>query len=864
MKLNTLQQSVVDELDNNLLLIASAGTGKTSTLAYRIANIINSRRAKPEEILCLTFTNRACIEIKEKIMDELEQQGMATEALNVVVKTFHSFCCDIVKLTAKKTSDIFTDFVVFDEEDCKHFIEVLLNCKDDVAREIQKFIKLIKEFIGLLDLYSEDKITNYQKAIEYVYSNEQMRLNNCFKKFSNVRESLYIHGAKVIFAYDCKLNESHGLDFDDLIIYAHEALQNTDIKLYWQEKFKYINIDEVQDTSKLEYKIISQIFGENRLLLCGDPFQTIYEWRGSDPKLVEDNYKRDYNPKIIVLDENYRATQTLLKTTYTYLKNQFHDEVVSIYPDDIKIANPEIGDKIILHEDTTNDGSEEALWIYNQIKDLNLQDISKICILTRSNDYNKNLSRALYDINKADNGDLTFMLIEEYNFFRRQEIKDVIAFMRFAVNKHDGMSLERALKRFCKNIGEATIKNINSEDYRKAGVLLTDFIESSTHKFGDPYEELLQAIELENVVIFDVETTGLDTTTDEIIQIAAIKLNKYFEVKDKFVCYVKPTQSVGRSVNVHKITDEQLANEGRDPRQVFADFEKFSEGALLVGHNVNYDLNILTSQMKRLLMSPIKCSNYYDTLDIFRRFYPNLKNHKLEFLSEFCEVKHKSSHDAYDDICATAEILKFAVENKILPTLDQRKDFIAKYLTKFTDIAKLMNDIHDEVNIMRPHEFMAYIIKTFGIKDYYQQRREEQRVQYLYDFYYLVKNIDNLQLSARDSTQVILQYTTMSSTELFLKNNSKIPIITVHQAKGMEFDYVFIAGVMEEVFPSFWALQENRLEEEKRTFYVAITRAKKKLFLSYKNFRRNQWKKIFRQKISRFINDIPKNAIQRN
>ena len=159
---------------------------------------------------------------------------------------------------------------------------------------------------------------------------------------------------------------------------------------------------------------------------------------------------------------------------------------------------------------------------------------------------------------------------------------------------------------------------------------------------------------------------------------------------------------------------------------------------------------------------------------------------------------------------------------------------------------------------MRPHDFMAHIIKTFEIKTYYQSsENNEQRVKNLYDLYYLVKSLDDTSLSPRDAIQLILQYTTMSSTELFLKNNSKIPIITVHQAKGMEFDYVFVAGLMEGVFPSYRALQENRPEEEKRTFYVAITRAKKKLFLSHKDFNRNKWNKIFKQKISRFINDIP-------
>ena len=841
--LNKLQQAVVDELDDNILLIASAGTGKTSTLAYRIANIINNGRAKPEEILCLTFTNRACIEIKGKIAEIVGEI-----ARNVVVRTFHSFCCDIVRLTAKKTSDLFTDFIIFDEEDCKTFIEANPAVNPNNSKGIQKFIKLIKERIGLMDLPSSNKMANYQEAIEQIYQTEQVRLNNCFKHQWLYNE-MKVQGVHIIADYDNRLNEAHGLDFDDLIIYANEALQDEEIRTSWQKKFKFINIDEVQDTNELEYKIVSKIFGNSNLLLCGDPFQTIYEWRGSKPKLVEAKYKTDHKPKIIVFDENYRATKTLLRASYSYLKKCFKDEVAAVYPDDIKVASPNIGDKIILYR--ANNTYQEALWIYNQITSLNIKDLTKICVLTRNNGYNKQLAEHFLEINKHASRKIPFMLIDEFFFFRRQEIKDVLAFMKLALNKHDGMSLERVLKRFANGIGDVTIDTINSVDSRKIGVRLSDFMDPSTHKFGDPYEELLQAMDSENIVVFDVESTGLDTTVDEIVQIAAIHLDKYGNIKSTFNRLLKPTISVGGSVAVHGFTDEYLAVEGEEPCQVFNDFVEFVNDAVLVGHNVNYDLSILSSQMSRLSMPPLQYNNYYDTLDIFRRFYPGLENHKLEYLGEHFEVSHRSTHNAYDDVCATAELLQIAIDDKILPNLQDRRALISKYLDKFTDTMKLMSYIRDQVNDLHPQDLMFEIIKTFGIKDYYEQREEGQRVEYLRDLYVFVKDLDDPNSSARDAIQRILQYTTLSNTELFLRNDTKIPVITVHQAKGMEFDYVFVAGLMEDTFPSWQAVNENRFEEEVRLFYVSMTRAKKKLFLSFKGNRR-----------SRFINDIPTEYIQ--
>ena len=863
MKLNELQQSVIDELERNILLIASAGTGKTSTLAYRIANIINSGSAQADEILCLTFTNRACIEIKDRVMSELEQQGLTNEALHITIKTFHGFCCDIVKLTAKKNSDIFSDFVVFDDDDCKTLIAASFKC-GNFAESIKNFIKQVKINIGMLDLYTDNKFRNYQEAINYIYENEQKFLANCFKNCPGLYERLKNDGAKLMAVYDRRLNEAHGLDFEDLIIYANKALQDNDIAKMWQDKFKFINIDEVQDTSKLEYKIISKVFGDSKLLLCGDPFQTIYEWRGSDPKLVEQQYKRDYNPKIIVLDENYRATQTLLNASYSYLENRFKDEVKKIYPNDVKVASPDVGKKILLHE--TKNFREESQWIFEQISKIKTnianEDIDKICVLTRSNSYNDNLAEAFDEINHSAKEKIPFMLIGEFYFFRRQEIKDVLAFIKFAVNKHDTMSLERVIKRFIEGIGETTINNINANDIREAGIRLTDFVDSSTHKFGDPFEELLQALDSENIVVFDVESTGLDTTDDEIIQIAAIRLKADGSVKDKFMRYLKPTKSVGRSVNVHGLTDKFLALNGQEPRQVLNEFVEFAKNSVLVGHNVNYDLNILSSQMSRLSMSPLVYQNYYDTLDIFRRFYPRLENHKLEFLGEFCEVKHKSSHDAYDDICATAEILIYAIERNILPTLEKRRSFITKHLKKFELAMNKMESIRKKVNKLYPQELILEIMDTFNVKTYYEQR-DNKRVDYLDDLCRFVEEMEDLNCSPFDSTQKILQYTTLSTTEMFLKYKSKIPIITVNQAKGMEFDYVFVAGLMDTVFPTYPAIVFKTIEEDSRLFYVAITRAKKEMFLSYHINGFTKEGKSYRYSMSRFINDISQKFLMR-
>jgi DNA helicase-2/ATP-dependent DNA helicase PcrA len=191
-----------------------------------------------------------------------------------------------------------------------------------------------------------------------------------------------------------------------------------------------------------------------------------------------------------------------------------------LYPDGLQAVSREHGEPIVLKG--AADFSEEAQWIYYQIQQLPVADYSRVCILTRSNRYNKELSAHFRSLSRfvSEKERLPFMLIDEQKFFRRQEIKDALAVLKLAVNKHDVASLVRVLNRFATGIGPATIKKLSSEEIRSAGIRLTDFVDADARESGEPYAKLLAALAAENIVVFDVESTGVDTTRDEIIQIA--------------------------------------------------------------------------------------------------------------------------------------------------------------------------------------------------------------------------------------------------------------------------------------------------------------------------------------------------------
>ncbi len=837
-------------------MLASAGTGKTDTLSKRVAHIIESGSAKGSEILCITFTNKACKEMNERVT-----KIVGEFAKDITIKTFHSFCFDVIKLQAKKKTDIFTDFVVFDEEDCKEIIKSC-NYYDYSVDKLQEFIELVK----IEEAKGNNQFADYNKTIINIFNNNEDKIDSiCRIKGNldiNMKAFLKDKGMILVNTYNSTLYKNHGLDFTDLIIKTMELFKCKDVVKELRYKYKYINIDEVQDTSTMEYSIVEELFEGNNVLICGDIFQTIYGWRGSEPRKIFESFKLKYKPVEIVFSKNYRATKILTEASLNYLKNAFPTEVMDIYSNGIEAESKEEGNKIILKVEENI--RKEARFIFDEIRKLEEQkvDISKCCILTRGNKYNIDLSRQFEEIIRYEGASFEFILVDQFRFFRRKEIKDIIAFLKIIANRYDSISLKRIISRLPTGVGDRTFEAIDSNEYKSMGITLADYIDPNAINYGEKYSLLIEEFNKDNIIVFDVESTGVDVTEDEIIQIAAIKINREGEVVETFERFLKNKKSVSSSESVHGFSDEFLRNNGGNKEDVLKEFVEFSNDAVIVGHNVQFDINILRSELERLNLGKPKFKYFYDTLDIYRRFHPKLINHKLETLSNIFQTNNKPSHNAMDDILATKELLVRAIRKDIKPTSLNRISYMTKHIKAFKDINIKLNDLFIKAEGMRPYEIVAEIINNFNIKSLYTGEEGRSKIERLRDFYVLLKELDDKDKSNKDALLDIIKITGLSNGDLeaLLVNRTKkprIPIITVHQAKGLEFDNVFLAGAQQNTFPSYMSIKSKNLEEEKRTFYVAITRAKKRLYISCNTdggyFGNNS--------VSNFVNFIPKKYI---
>lgn len=857
---NKKQQQVINELNQNILLSAGAGTGKTNVLSYRVANILNKNRANADEILCLTFTNKACRELKNRITSQLDFET----ANKITIRTIHGFAYQVITTTAKKSQTIFKEFVIFDDEDQKTLIrQTIANFPKARALDIQYIVNCIeqlKQERALKHIYTKDIEDDYTTIYH-----QHLKFNKTFnqQQNDNLTKFFQFDGLNIIINYELALQQMHGLDYKDLIANAYRLFQDENICSSWRKRYKYIMIDEMQDTSSFEYTMLENLFPANNIMLCGDEFQTIYEWRGSNPQKILTAFTEKYNPLIINFNENYRSTRLLLEMAYNTLINLFHKETIShSYAKNLLSKSSELGHKIELKQ--ANSLANEAQWIFQNIVNLLplVKTPTQIAILVRQNNYLQNLTLHLnYLANiynqKNQETPIHFIQIDNIRFFKRQEIKDILSIMKYLINPNDYLSLQRILINLIPNIGIRTIKQISSAEYLQNGLRLSDFINANFQNPNyEPFSDLISAYLSKDIIVFDIEGTGTDIFADNIIQLSAIKIRKGKKIAE-FNRYLKSDKPVGDSEKVHHISDEYLQTHGENPKLVLQEFCQFIQDAIITGHNIRgYDMDILNQNLLKHNLKPVDFSNInFDTLDLVRRFYPNLPNHKLEFLSNHFQFETKSNHNSLDDVFATWELLHKLLEDKIIPTAKKRSELINKQKNKFIHVAQIFQKLHNILNDnLLLENLITQIVKEFDLVNIYKANATQDgavRLENIRNLFRLAK----AELNSHRGTNGIkelLEYASLSNTDLdsLTSSHPKIPIITIHQAKGLEFDYEFLAGMNDDIFPSYFSTRNGSItEEEKRLFYVAITRAKKALFLSSSG------------RPSRLLNYIPKQFI---
>jgi DNA helicase-2/ATP-dependent DNA helicase PcrA len=620
------------------------------------------------------------------------------------------------------------------------------------------------------------------------------------------------------------LSDQNALDFAELVFLTVQILcTNEKIRKRWSSQYKFIQIDEFQDTHLSEYLVIKELAKTHRnVSFIGDLDQTIYTWRGSDPFFIINLVKHHFAEfKEFSLDINYRFNKNILLAVKSFLKSFNYSSTKKLDSHDINNNSTEKSIEVFNGYNL----NEEVSWVISNIKNIRKEKPrSRIAVLSRTNYLIKQISGIFFGKN------ILHITVDKYEFFRKQEIKDVYAYLKIIFNKFDLESAYRLVKRPARNIGPATIKDIRDKG-SAVGLKVSDFLNFKSYNFNEPFENLIKKWKSGRIIVLDTETTGTNVIKDNIIQIYAVEVINGKAEKD-FYFFLKSEILVGTSEEIHGISDDFLKEKGDDPIKVLKDLKKFIGSDVVVGHNIIFDLSMIEENGRRRGVE-FNFNEYYDTLDLSRRLL-DMPNYKLTTLAEELGLA-QATHDAKDDVLATVGLLSILVK-KLEKDYKERIKLFNKYSPKFIKLANLINFWHKTVREKRPAEALEYIWENSGLKDFYNKdEKREERFQSIEQLIKLFKEKDDVDRSADEVLRELINHASFNKGLDFLAlEDGEIPIVTPHQVKGLEFDYVFVVGMNDYKFPI--RSKTGDIEEEKRLFYVSLTRAKEKIFLSYSNF----------------------------
>lgn len=418
--LNKEQMEAVQHTDGPLLILAGAGSGKTRVLTHRIAYLIKEKGVYPSNILAITFTNKAAREMKER-----SSRLLGDMAEGMWVGTFHSACVKILRRDIEKIG-YSRNFVIFDSSDQQTLVkdcirELNLNEKNFPYREVLANISKAKDELIEPEIYARMNADNF-------------RLGKM---------------AQIYGLYQKKLKNNNALDFDDIILMTIKLfLDNPPVLQHYQRKFRYILVDEYQDTNTAQYTLISLLAQEYRnLCVVGDDDQSIYMWRGANIRNILDFEKEFKGCKVVKLEQNYRSTQSILNAANHVIKNNTGRKKKSLWTENAK------GCGIKLFEGGNE--HEESYFITREIKRLMLEEnrnYKDFAILYRMNAQ----SRVLEDTLMKDG--LPYRIFGGLRFYDRKEIKDIIAYLRLIQNPSDDIALKRIINLPKRGIGNTTVE----------------------------------------------------------------------------------------------------------------------------------------------------------------------------------------------------------------------------------------------------------------------------------------------------------------------------------------------------------------------------------------------------------------------
>lgn len=478
--LNDRQKEAVLHTEGPLLIMAGAGSGKTRVVTHKIAYLIEELGVFPGNILAITFTNKAANEMKERVSKLLN-----TDVESMWIGTFHSICVRILRRDIDKIG-YDSSFSIYDRDDQ---ITLIRECIKEV--DVDKSMFKESSVLARISSLKDQQVDPEAYIIENYGDYRERKIGELYQ------------------LYQKKLKQYNALDFDDLLIKAVELLrENKAILSYYQEKFKYVFVDEYQDTNRIQYQLVKLLSARHRnICVVGDSDQSIYSWRGADITNILD-FEKDYKgARVIYLEQNYRSTKNILRVANEVIKYNENKYPKNLWTD------KEEGERVLYER--LADSDEEADFVAGRINQLLAEGykLSDIAILYRTNAQSRTFEEAFL------REGLPYKIVGGLKFYDRKEVKDIIAYLKVLENPNDNISLKRIINTPKRGIGNATIEKIEQYSAERdqsiyASILRVEDIGGLSTRIKNSIRSF---VDMMNTLLAKKEIMGLKDFIGEVI-----------------------------------------------------------------------------------------------------------------------------------------------------------------------------------------------------------------------------------------------------------------------------------------------------------------------------------------------------------
>ena len=740
--LNPAQREAVLTTEGPLLVLAGAGSGKTRVLTFRIARMIGDLGIRPWQILAITFTNKAAAEMRERLDAMLPDGGMR----GMWVCTFHAMCVRILREDADLLG--YTgQFTIYDDDDSRRMVREIMT---QLAIEQKQYpINMIRSKIST----AKNAMTGPEEFIEKASSPQGQK------------------AGQVYLELERRLRAANAMDFDDLLVRTLELLRTRpEVLEKYQERFRYISVDEYQDTNHVQYEIANLLAAKyQNLMVVGDDDQSIYSWRGADISNILDFEKDFKQAKVVKLEQNYRSTGHILAAANAVVRNNSQRKDKRLFTD--------LGDGEKIQAYQASDERDEGRWIASEIEKLHAGGMSydDMAVFYRTNAQ----SRILEDMFLR--AGVPYKIVGGTRFFDRAEIRDVMAYLKMIVNPADEMSVKRVINTPRRGIGSTSIGRI--EDLaRQNACSFFQACEIATAETGLFSAKVRNALgDFVNIVR---EGRRMDGELKDVVEMIVDKsgLVQAFRAEATM-------EAESRAENIQEFLG------------VAAEFEETHE-----------DIEGTLESLEELRAAGVA-------------------GVPVAAPAGATGVAVGATAGAPAGVAAGATGVAAGIAGTPADTMDAAMASAAGALgAAFASPAMATAPAAPSVAAMAAAE----IERTYG------------------------------PLACKALPALLEWLALRSDLDALAGDTHAITMMTVHSAKGLEFPAVFVAGMEESIFPHVAGWTDDdpaKLEEERRLAYVAITRARKRLFLTYAATRRTYGSTQANPR-SRFVNEIPAEHIE--